>query len=191
MTELESTPRGYCGHCHQETPWRAGTGTAWLSWLCCRCGFQTASVRSELDIADDEYDRRPRDFSHLTAEQHEEMRQNDATGEHGRWEDDGHEHDREVEEASVSTPETPRTWTLYEHKAFHGTEARGPDLASSIEDDPPAPIEVVEKAPVDAERERLLDLLEERHDSPDWDLDVSSRVVAVLREYGRLGKEES
>jgi hypothetical protein len=28
---------GYCGHCHRDTTWYAGSGTAWTLWLCCRC----------------------------------------------------------------------------------------------------------------------------------------------------------
>lgn len=96
-----------------------------------------------------------RDFSHLTPEQHEEMRQNDTTGEHGRWEDDGQEHDREV----GAMTETPRTWTLTEWGLYQHDLNDETAMLNRMPDD--RLIEVVEKAPVDIERERLLDLLEE------------------------------
>lgn len=262
-------------------------------------------MRSDLDIADDEYDRRPRDFSHMTAERHEEMRQYDTTGEHARWEDEGHEHDREMEEAryglglcpncdekraqpgcvrpvrcgqcgepvcvdnpccGVSTPETPRTWTLVfcqdcgemlgvqdhvrvrdEHFGYAGHRGMrfveayeagpvdaereriekhvrsfgmGPEytndksLASCVEHMVAGcAVAVCSFANVQgsqwcakheklipemlAERERLLDLLENwlRPASAKRLIDplgaVESQTDAVLREYGRLGKEES
>jgi|HubBroStandDraft_5_1064220.scaffolds.fasta_scaffold05682_3 hypothetical protein len=50
---------------------------------------------SELD------DRRWPDFSHLSAEQHEEMRQNDMTGEHGEWEDREAEKEEALAEGEV------------------------------------------------------------------------------------------
>ena len=70
--------------------------------------------------------------------------------------------------------ETPRPWTLV------------------VRGNPPfkePPIEVIEKAPVDTERERMLDLLEE------WLFSSSALKVAeathdLLREHGRLPKEE-
>lgn len=52
----------------------------------------------------------PRDFSHLTAKEHEEMRQNDITGEHGRWEDRGAEHAQEVEEKQQACEGAGHHW---------------------------------------------------------------------------------
>ncbi len=65
---------------------------------------------------------------------------------------------------------------------FH-VQALGPDVGWDEKPD------VVEKAPVDAERERLLDLLERLV----WGTNTPKyhEAKAVLREYGRLGKEES
>jgi hypothetical protein len=90
----------------------------------------------------------------------------------------------------VSTPETPRIWML-RRRFGEPWNVTGPDNDRG-------PIEVIEKAPVDAERERLLDLLE-RFDT--WCIVANTKepesaavladVKALLREYGRLGKEES
>lgn len=89
-------------------------------------------------------------------------------------------------------PETPRTWTLKRWETGQGTAitvASGPKLLPGNEP------KVYEAAPVGAERERLLDLLERA--MPRLDLgvpdaqDLSLEVVAALREYGRLGKGES
>lgn len=96
-------------------------------------------------------------------------------------------------------PETPRTWTLVrEGEYVEGRVFTGPVTDGSQS------VLVVEKALVDAERERLLDLLEEiatsgigfeddrlryldvQIDRSDWE-----QLLALLREYGRLGKEES
>lgn len=98
--------------------------------------------------------------------------------------------------------ETPRTWTLVfcqdcgemlgvqdhvrvrdEHFGYAGH--RGMRF-----------VEVVEKAPVDAERERLLNLIEDllitiKTSTVHGSLEFYDRAKGLLREYGRLGKEES
>lgn len=90
----------------------------------------------------------------------------------------------------MSTPETPRIWTL---------EGDEDDVivTGALLDDGEEYV-VVEKAPVDAERERLLDLLENQGDfldtvtqwtgsDPDELHEYREAIDAVLREYGRLG----
>lgn len=42
-----------------------------------------------------------------------------------------------------------------------------------------------------SEQDLMLDLLEERHNSPDWDEDVSRRVEALLHRHGRLAGESN
>ncbi len=113
-------------------------------------------------------------------------------------------------------PETPRTWLL--GKWLNGPH-RGETMALSGPV-PDTPVRAVEKALVDAERERLLDLIErlfrERNANSDIAVGLAERlhhelddypaysgamdeligdedadVEAALREYGRLGKEES
>ena len=81
--------------------------------------------------------------------------------------------------------DAPRTWTL------RSTSIDGSDFETL--DGPrvgkPACIVVVEKAPVDAERERMLDLL----DAAYWKLGneaLCKRIGALLRDHGRLPKEE-
>jgi hypothetical protein len=108
----------------------------------------------------------------------------------------------------VSTPETPRTWTF-------GIRNEGFTQRFVLLDGPEWDGDrvLVEKAPVDVERERLLDLLERAYDTlgtahlveTDWAPNgeeaerpdprcrlcpVERDLQAVLREYGRLGKEE-
>ncbi len=98
----------------------------------------------------------------------------------------------------MSTPETPRAYAVdkkamspWIFKAAHETPFAGEHL-----------VKVYEAAPVDAERERLLDLLESQGDfldtvtqwtgsDPDELHEHREAIDAVLREYGRLGKEES
>lgn len=81
--------------------------------------------------------------------------------------------------ASVSTPETPRTWTLYPSTRGTVATGQGPEAGKSVR--------VVEKAFVDAERERLLDLLEETLVGGLISEGVRRRVMVALREYGRSG----
>lgn len=91
-------------------------------------------------------------------------------------------------------PETPRTWTLRSDGGFEG-----PRIGPKREGRLVATVEVVEKAPVDAERERLLDLLERSlkfgtdHDSASYRAqgETIEQIETALREYGRLGKDES
>jgi hypothetical protein len=92
----------------------------------------------------------------------------------------------------VSTPETPRTCTL--EGALFGVKL----VAACAGDYKPAErVQFVEKAPVDVERERLLDLLESlmvgvscsNPDCPECKAKEAAR--SLLREHGRLGKEES
>jgi hypothetical protein len=107
---------------------------------------------------------------------------------------------------SVSTPETPRTeeWRVYvnDHGKLVECEADGPDQFIVV----PKPAE----APVGAERERLLDLIEELEanlaslarvvPAPSGPMERLRNEIAtkigrkardLLREYDRLGKEES
>lgn len=66
-------------------------------------------------------------------------------------------------------PETPRTWTL---KHLDDGEE----------------VEVIEKAPVDAERERMLDLLKEAFGFLGWneaEQELQERIDALLRVHGR------
>jgi hypothetical protein len=107
----------------------------------------------------------------------------------------------------VSTPETPRTWTLWICNECGLTTAsfppRGLCYSVKVHDNySMTQVEVVEKASVDVERERLLDLLERVEDwlqVPDYmgysDLvsarQVEADVKTVLREYGRLGHRRS
>lgn len=87
----------------------------------------------------------------------------------------------------MSTPETPRTWKI---GGWHDCPVIvGPALRGRT-------VEMVEKAPVDAERERLLDVIERLEDEVGIDEDgmpwpSAFDAVNLLREYGRLGKEES
>jgi hypothetical protein len=55
----------------------------------------------------------------------EKMRQNDTTGEHGRWEDDGQDHDREMEEASVSDSQRARIEQEFENEQVRRMERTG------------------------------------------------------------------
>lgn len=97
-------------------------------------------------------------------------------------------------EASVSTPGAPRTWTLKmgpdEYGELHWS-------ASGLCEPPGSDREIVkayEAGPVDAERERLLDLLvaleellslsTDLTEGDDCNLDAARD---LLREYGRLG----
>jgi hypothetical protein len=106
---------------------------------------------------------------------------------------------------TVSTPETPRTWTLWICNECGLTTASFPPagLCYSVKvhaNYSMTQVEVVEKAPVDVERERLLDLLDELMFLKDGPRDAAyhavkdvawERVRMALREYGRLKKEES
>jgi hypothetical protein len=88
--------------------------------------------------------------------------------------------------------ETPRTWTLQgdvvgvPHEPI--TRVSGPYVDISEK------FEVVEKSLVDAERERMLDLLErvrEVQADADARLKVYVDIEALLREQGRLSEETS
>lgn len=84
-------------------------------------------------------------------------------------------------------PETPRTWKL--RAGYAGAEHRWFLLAASGKAEPFEDVIAVEKAPVDAERERMLDLLEMCHHrlwSGEGPLNLRNEIVLTLREYGRL-----
>lgn len=88
--------------------------------------------------------------------------------------------------------DTPRTWTL-EERVFTGPDgiyqelllATGPPLQ---EDEHP---EVVEKAPVDVERDRMLDVIERLlSDDASTAYSAGGDAQALLAEHDRLPKEE-
>ena len=100
----------------------------------------------------------------------------------------------------MSIPETPRIWILEvcpicgnKKTGFRLCEhQKGGDDVTGINFEQIVPVEVVEKAPVDAERERLLDLvaglLSARLDvAPTQHHDSVDQAIVALREYGRLG----
>jgi hypothetical protein len=84
----------------------------------------------------------------------------------------------------VSTPETPRTWILQPDGCWWKVTSGD----WSDEPHPAETIEVIEKALVDDERERLLDLLERLlSDDASTAYSAGGDADALLREYGRLG----
>lgn len=95
----------------------------------------------------------------------------------------------------MSSPEIPRTWTLW-RTTDSTTDMR---WISWEHDDIGGPIEVVEKTSVDAERERILDLIErlcanlaavksQRPGIPGFDVVVDAE--ALLCRHDRLPKGE-
>ncbi len=84
----------------------------------------------------------------------------------------------------MSVSETPRTWTLnFQNGMFF------PLADEKARNDR---IEVIEKAPVDAERERILDLLERLlSDDASTAYSAGGEAEALLRKHGRLSEHLS
>lgn len=81
--------------------------------------------------------------------------------------------------------ETPRTWTLsddaWDDMAIEVTA--GPQLDAGEH------VVVIEKAPVDIEREHMLDVIEHSCQKCERDTKAGIAVYDLLGEYGRLPKE--